>query len=153
MCSRFNQHNPNDKSREETRSSWSSSEEALAACEGLIYNIPLNGNRNCSSGDAHIDERIMEEVDYYVPTTGFYYFIFANENEITANFIRAHFDMHKTVFDVSSQVKIMKYLAQNSDQITVGSSAAGRVVVVVLCFFYLMKGQNPGAVIVTSLWP
>ena len=46
----------------------------------------------------------MEEVDYYVPTTGFYYFIFANENEITANFIRAHFDMHKTVFDVSSQV-------------------------------------------------
>lgn len=57
------------------------------------------------AGEAHIDERIMEEVDYYVPTTGFYYFIFANENEITANFIRAHFDMHKTVFDVSSQVQ------------------------------------------------
>ena len=32
---------------------------------------------------------------------GFYYFIFTNENEITSNFIAAHFDLHKTVFDVS----------------------------------------------------
>ena len=46
----------------------------------------------------------MTERDFEVTTTGFYYFIFANENEITANFIRAHFDMHKTVFDVSPQV-------------------------------------------------
>ena len=49
---RFDQHNPNDRSREETRSSWSSSEEALAACEGLIYNVALNGHKNCSSGAA-----------------------------------------------------------------------------------------------------
>ena len=31
---------------------------------------------------------------------GFYYFVFSNENEITNNFVAAHFDLHKTVFDV-----------------------------------------------------
>ena len=36
--------------------------------------------------------------------TGFYYFIFANENEITDNFLSATFDMHKTIFDVSGSV-------------------------------------------------
>jgi len=35
-----------------------------------------------------------------VSETGFYYFIFANENEITDNFLSARFDMRKTVFDV-----------------------------------------------------
>ena len=34
-------------------------------------------------------------------TSGFYYFIFTNENEITSNFVAAQFDVHKTVFDVS----------------------------------------------------
>merc|ERR1712123_289889 len=80
---KFNQknrgNNKEDKSNEETRSSWSSSEEALAACEGAIFNI-----------------------SYVVDSTGFYYFIFSNENEITDNFVAANFDMHKTVFDVSN---------------------------------------------------
>ena len=34
--------------------------------------------------------------------SGFYYFIFSNENEITSNFVAANFDMHKTVFDVAN---------------------------------------------------
>ena len=33
--------------------------------------------------------------------TGFYYFIFANENELTDNFLFADFRLHKTAFDVS----------------------------------------------------
>ena len=36
-----------------------------------------------------------------VSESGFYYFIFANENEIRDNFLSAKFDLHKTVFDVS----------------------------------------------------
>ena len=28
-------------------SSWSSSEEALARCEGLIFNVPLDGGTKC----------------------------------------------------------------------------------------------------------
>lgn len=47
---RFNQKDKDgkDKSQEETRSSWSSSEEALMACEGLIFNVPLNGGTKCT---------------------------------------------------------------------------------------------------------
>ena len=44
---KFNQKNQfdnkEDKSNEETRSSWSSSEEALAACEGAVDNVALDG--------------------------------------------------------------------------------------------------------------
>ena len=36
-----------------------------------------------------------------IEESGFYYFIFANENEIRPNFMRVRFDLHKTVFDVS----------------------------------------------------
>ena len=34
-------------------------------------------------------------------SSGFYYFIFTNENEITDNFVGVSFDLMKTVFDVS----------------------------------------------------
>ena len=37
---------------------------------------------------------------YSIIVAGFYYFVFSNENEITTNFVAAHFDLHKTVFDV-----------------------------------------------------
>ncbi len=50
-----------------------------------------------------------------VNETGFYYFIFANENEITDNFLSATFDMRKTVFDVvSAQVdKVVVFQSVN----------------------------------------
>ncbi len=44
----FDQHDENDLSRDEVRSSWSSSEEALVKCEGLIYNVPLSGGLKCT---------------------------------------------------------------------------------------------------------
>lgn len=95
-----------DKSREETRSSWSSSEEALMACEGLIYNVPLNGGTRCTANaSAATLTSIRTSIEYEVRESGFYYFIFANENELTDNFLSARFDLHKTVFDVSRNVK------------------------------------------------
>ena len=49
----FNQKNMDgrkvDTSNEETRSSWSSSEEALAACEGAVANLPLDGATRCTT--------------------------------------------------------------------------------------------------------
>ncbi|TRY68335.1 hypothetical protein TCAL_03808 [Tigriopus californicus] len=102
---RFDMQTENDMSREEVRSSWSSSEEALAACEGLMYNVPLNGATRCQAGSTEQDLReIQTEISFEVAETGFYYFIFANENEITDNFLFATFDLHKTAFDVSSNV-------------------------------------------------
>ena len=104
----FNQQNKHgkDKSNEETHSSWSSSEEALMACEGLIFNVPLNGGTQCNK-DATASELESERISITleVSESGFYYFIFANENEITDNFLSAKFDLHKTVFDVSPNIK------------------------------------------------
>eukprot|EP00095_Tigriopus_kingsejongensis_P000099 maker-scaffold1424_size42081-snap-gene-0.12 protein:Tk00099 transcript:maker-scaffold1424_size42081-snap-gene-0.12-mRNA-1 annotation:"hypothetical protein DAPPUDRAFT_299891" len=100
---RFDQRTDNDESREEVRSSWSSSEEALAACEGLMYNVPLNGATQCHRRATEEDlNSIQTEISFEVSQTGFYYFIFANENEIMDNFLYATFDLRKTVFDVSS---------------------------------------------------
>jgi hypothetical protein len=83
----------------------SSSEEALARCEGLIYNIELKGDPRCSSTHSMPDiQQTMENIAYDVTETGFYYFIFANENEIVDNFLVANFNLQKTLFDVSEQV-------------------------------------------------
>jgi len=105
---KFNQknrgQNKKDRSNEEVRSSWSSSEESLAACEGAIFNVPLNGATKCNENTTFSEMRsIMSNISYIVDTTGFYYFIFSNENEITSNFVAANFDMHKTVFDVTDR--------------------------------------------------
>ena len=74
---KFNQknrkENKEDKSNEEVRSSWSSSEEALAACEGAIFNIPLDGATKCNE-NATFDEMgpIMSNISYLVDSTGIF---------------------------------------------------------------------------------
>jgi hypothetical protein len=99
----FNQRNNRDKSREknpEEQSSWSSSEEALMKCEGLLAFQQLNGSKTCTANNSNSPSEIIYEET--IIESGFYYFIFANENEIRPNFMRVRFDLHKTVFDVSS---------------------------------------------------
>jgi len=105
---KFNQKNidgnKKDTSNEETRSSWSSSEEALAACEGAVDNIALDGATRCNENSTFEEMRpFMTHLDHNVDSTGFYYFIFTNDNEITNNFVAASFDLRKTVFDVTSR--------------------------------------------------
>jgi hypothetical protein len=76
----------------------SSSEEALARCEGLIYNIPLNGDPRCSNNHTmHEIQQTMISISYDVVETGFYYFIFANENEIVDNFVVANFNLQVAI--------------------------------------------------------
>ena len=99
---KLNQTNTQDNSNEEVQSSWSSSEEALVACEGVIALSPLDGATKCHKNASEQDlDSSMVEITHMVDKTGFYYFIFSNENEITENFISSRFDMLKTVFDVS----------------------------------------------------
>ena len=57
----------------------------------------------CKFQSTLADIRIPVELE--VSETGFYYFIFANENELTDNFLSAKFDLHKTVFDVSNNTQ------------------------------------------------
>jgi len=98
--------NKKDTSNEETRSSWSSSEEALEACEGAVANTPLDGATRCHE-NATFEEMMpyMTNITHEVDHTGFYYFIFTNDNEITDNFVGVYFDLMKTVFDVSESTE------------------------------------------------
>ena len=72
---KFNQknrgQNKKDRSNEEVRSSWSSSEESLAACEGAIFNVPLNGATKCNENTTFSEmTSIMSNISYIVDTTG-----------------------------------------------------------------------------------
>ena len=72
---KFNQKNQadykEDKSNEEARSSWSSSEEALSTCDGALFNLPLDGSPKCHE-NATFEEMnsIMTNISYVADTTG-----------------------------------------------------------------------------------
>ncbi|KAF2879332.1 hypothetical protein ILUMI_26843 [Ignelater luminosus] len=94
----------NDRSRSEFWSSFSSSEEALLNCEGLILNLPLTPHSKCSADRYEEDLKdasLANTVTYLVPRNGYYFFVFNSENEIQTNYIRVHFNLNKTVYDVS----------------------------------------------------
>ena len=97
----------NDRSSSEFWSSFSSSEEALLNCEGLILNLPLTPHEKC---DVHKNEEDFEEasitnkVTYKIPSNGYYFFVFNSENEVQVNYIRLRFHLNKTVYDVSNPV-------------------------------------------------
>ncbi|XP_059061293.1 uncharacterized protein LOC131854181 [Achroia grisella] len=93
-----------DMSNSEFWSSFSSSEEALLECEGLILNLPLTPHPSCNTHAT--DEEKMSAAQsnaltYRVPTNGYYFFVFNSENEVQTNFIRAKFDLQKTKYDVA----------------------------------------------------
>ena len=52
-------------------SSWSSSEEALARCEGLIFNVPLDGGTKCRENATAADMLEMEGLMKEVSSLGF----------------------------------------------------------------------------------
>ncbi|CAH2237970.1 jg7824, partial [Pararge aegeria aegeria] len=93
-----------DMSNSEFWSSFSSSEEALLECAGLILNLPLTPHSSCRPGvsesQSHTAAR-ANALTYRVPANGYYFFVFNSENEVQRNFIRARFDLQKTRYDVA----------------------------------------------------
>ncbi|KAB7496608.1 hypothetical protein Anas_03691 [Armadillidium nasatum] len=74
----INQSHNHDMSHEEHRSSFSSSEEALTKCEGLIGLLPLYPSRRCQKvSDSHTNK-----IKYKIPVTGTYFFVFSSDNEL-----------------------------------------------------------------------
>ena len=72
---KFNQKNQadykEDKSNEETRSSWSSSEEALATCDGALFNLPLDGSPKCHENATFEEMKsTLTNISYVADTTG-----------------------------------------------------------------------------------
>ncbi|XP_050422670.1 uncharacterized protein LOC126834637 isoform X2 [Adelges cooleyi] len=96
-----------DRSHSEFWSSFSSSEEILLECEGLLLSLPLAPHSKCLPPNKQPDYEAASysnSVTYKVPSDGYYFFVFNSENEIQDNFIRIHFAINKTVYDVSQSI-------------------------------------------------
>ncbi|XP_072946425.1 uncharacterized protein [Epargyreus clarus] len=101
---KVNETNEFDMSNSEYWSSFSSSEEALLECEGLILNLPLIPHSSCVRNATDDDTRKAARANaltYRVPANGYYFFVFNSENEVQTNFIKARFDLQKTRYDVA----------------------------------------------------
>ena len=93
----LNQTNEGDESNEENVSSYSSSEEALASCNGVIMTLPITPSLECipKAGEN------TNTVSYDVAETGTYYFVFSSDNEIVENFLSFNIVLERVVFDTS----------------------------------------------------
>ncbi|CAG9835386.1 unnamed protein product [Diabrotica balteata] len=100
----FNETSLNDMSNSEFWSSFSSSEEALLNCAGLILSLPLLPHRKCVR--EYVDEESSRDntISYKVPLNGYYFFVFNSENEVQTNYVRVKFDIEKTVYNISNPV-------------------------------------------------
>lgn len=96
----------NDRSNSEFWSSFSSSEERLLECKGLILNLPLTPHRFCTPKheNDHSTASFANTVTYRVPLNGYYFFVFNSENEVQPNYVRVKFDLLKTVYNTSNPV-------------------------------------------------
>ncbi|CAH0550079.1 unnamed protein product [Brassicogethes aeneus] len=105
----------NDMSNSEFWSSFSSSEEALLNCAGLILNLPLTPHHNCRQNlteDQARETYLANSVTYKVPSNGYYFFVFNSENEVQKNYIRVQFNINKAVYNVSNPVESCKNSSQ-----------------------------------------
>lgn len=103
----FNETDLNDMSNSEFWSSFSSSEEALLNCAGLILNLPLTPHHKCTKDlpESEAEETYLANtVTYRVPTNGYYFFVFSSENEVQTNYMRVHFHLQKTFYNTSDSV-------------------------------------------------
>lgn len=97
--------NPNDGSNSESESSWSSSEEAMAKCEGVVANFPLKANDSCGLDDDLWSIDSPPFYEGYVNTSGYYYFIFGSENEKRDNIIKMKFELEKFVYHLPPPIE------------------------------------------------
>lgn len=100
----INETTPFDMSNSEYWSSFSSSEERLLQCDGLILNLPMTPHRSCMKNANEAQSATAAKANaltYRVPANGYYFFVFNSENERQKNFIRAKFDLQKTRYEVA----------------------------------------------------
>ncbi|XP_044745436.1 uncharacterized protein LOC123307264 isoform X2 [Coccinella septempunctata] len=106
----------NDMSNSEFWSSFSSSEEALLSCTGLILNLPLTPHHRCLSDltDEEAEETyLMNTIAYKVPMNAYYFFVFNSENEVQQNYLRVTFNIEKRVYDLSNSLASCSNVTQN----------------------------------------
>ncbi|XP_058789879.1 uncharacterized protein LOC131663465 isoform X2 [Phymastichus coffea] len=96
----------NDRSNSEFWSSFSSSEERLLTCRGLILNLPLTPHRFCEPKFErhHKTASVANTITYRVPTDGYYFFVFSSENEIQPNYMHVKFELLRKSYNISNPV-------------------------------------------------
>uniref|UniRef100_A0A6M2DFQ3 Putative conserved plasma membrane protein n=1 Tax=Xenopsylla cheopis TaxID=163159 RepID=A0A6M2DFQ3_XENCH len=97
----------NDRSNSEYWSSFSSSEEALLNCAGLILSLPLTPSIKCEKDASHSDldeASVINAVTYRVHSNGYYFFVFSSENEVRDNFIQVQFNINRSVYNVTNSI-------------------------------------------------
>ncbi|KAI5752114.1 hypothetical protein M8J77_013969 [Diaphorina citri] len=99
---RVNETSPNDSSNSEFWSSFSSSEERLMECEGLLLNLPLTPHRHCEPGYPHDTVLESNTVSYKIPSNGYYFFIYNSENEVQTNYLKIKFQLEKIIYNVTN---------------------------------------------------
>ncbi|XP_045460887.1 uncharacterized protein LOC123671206 [Harmonia axyridis] len=106
----------NDMSNSEFWSSFSSSEEALLSCTGLILNLPLTPHHKCSSdltNEEAEETYLMNTISYKVPMNAYYFFVFNSENEVQQNYLRVTFNLEKKVYNVSNPLAMCSNATKN----------------------------------------
>ncbi|XP_065343023.1 uncharacterized protein LOC135941429 isoform X2 [Cloeon dipterum] len=93
-----------DRSNDEEWSSFSSSEETLMKCEGLLLYLPLTPRRECSNPAAVTTLPVADTYSYTATTSGYYFFVFNSENEIEENLISVEFSLVRTTYNTSQRV-------------------------------------------------
>uniref|UniRef100_A0A1B0D8B7 E3 ubiquitin-protein ligase APD1-4 middle domain-containing protein n=1 Tax=Phlebotomus papatasi TaxID=29031 RepID=A0A1B0D8B7_PHLPP len=134
----------NDKSNSEFWSSFSSSEEALLNCAGLILSLPLTPHRDCdrSKPETKINgASYANTITYTVPRSGYYFFVFNSENEVQQNYIRVRFDLHKIIYNVTHPMA--EKSSQSNEEYVFVSECEPRTAIYLLCvlavpFFILL---------------
>lgn len=104
--------NLEDGSDSESESSFSSSEEALAKCVGVITTFKIPHDINCKD-EGPFDRLSLTKpnsglntsyYEFHVEERDYYYFIFGSENEKQTNSIRAKFELDKVEYQLPEPV-------------------------------------------------
>lgn len=102
-----------DGSMSESESSFSSSEEALLKCEGIIASFKIPNEGGCVE-DGSFDDLVLNKnisglesnsFTFQVQERDYYYFIFGSENERETNLVRTKFELEKMEYQLPEPVK------------------------------------------------
>ncbi|CAL8133667.1 unnamed protein product [Orchesella dallaii] len=126
---------PNDGSQSESESSFSSSEEALLKCKGVIASFTIPQEDDCTNKGSYEDLMLTKNLpgldtnvyEFSVVEGDYYYFIFGSENEKYTNSIRAKFELQKMEYKLPEPVENCTDVLEC--QISFGFASSEKVVI------------------------
>ncbi|CAG0897061.1 unnamed protein product [Darwinula stevensoni] len=96
----LSQNHTDDQSNSEYKSSFSSSEEALLTCRGVLLNLDLEPTHECTNSNPLWHANASVEWTQNITVDGYYYVVFGSENEIQPNAILFELEVDRVVFEL-----------------------------------------------------